>query len=247
MSVTEYFRQELDSHRELAAASCPPGVALEITRRLCGLYETSVPEVKFHDRSRGKARAWYQPPARGEAEALSFLSGGVSCLLVVHEVAHCIHFRSYLERKAASSGPFPRERWHGPEHRLVVETCCQAVLAGGWHRLEGTSEISLPAPKPRPAPGGQSPWVQDTLKEFLGGRGQDSLSEDEVEEARRFLRSKYLASMPAALACIRCRRELPREDFGVRMMPRGIPRRVARQAQCRRCRLPKRRRAAEVP
>jgi len=271
-TALKYYAHENKTHLDMQQKICTQDLILKIVKDLCAKADLPAPEVRFHLSRRGHHSSGYQPPAEGTEEFITFEEGGVSCLVVAHEVAHYLHFHNYMNRKAAFvsvHGPqerFVREKWHGPEHRHVTETCIEYIRAQGWHlpekapaereedtsaRAEGVGQV-YPSPVP-PEPevveevNDQPPtWVQGVVQELLAGRTPAALSQEEVQDIRAKVRDRFLLTLPERMHCPKCACDKDRSEFGVRIMNRAqkgarsthlMPTKLARQSQCRSCRL----------
>lgn len=219
-----YDAKERARHSGALQVKVTQELAVKTVDQLCKLKGLPPIKVVFHARrgQGGGATSWYTTGHHKNGEHISIEHGMLNYLVVVHEWAHYAHRRQYLGKKKIDAN-HRRERWHGVEHRVLVDEGIaflkkQGVLA-----------------KVKPLPDS----VADLVARALGELDPRTLDADARHIVVKTVSAAFLKTLPARAVCPRCSQELRREAFGTRVLrkdPNGLPQLMGRQSYCQPCR-----------
>jgi hypothetical protein len=230
MAAFVYYKNERLRHPVLSATKIERSVALDIVRAMCE--DAGVPTVKvefFKGRGTGGAWSWFRWRYlySGKYDTGVFLNTktGISALVVVHEVAHYLHFMGYvgaMSKARAENRMFKRPRSHGPEHEALVNAGAKLVVAKGLLPAEALAQLK-PAEVPPVAPVA----VVEAPKPVAAPVNGPSAAE------------VWWSALNPDQCCSRCGQTKHKDRFGMRVVAKdskGVGIKFARQGYCSDCR-----------
>ena len=235
MAYLKYYRMESLRHATANGMVTTFENVKEMSSRLFQFFDLMPISVTLMDKNSKrfsrvkKTKSWYS--SRGDREIV-FHPSMLSVLTVAHEVSHYAHdvdrrkrfFAARAEAdKAGRTFRWKKEKWHGPEHRKLVDLAVAELMKNpppAWNPPVASQEevfqalsASLVAQIPTGVTLGETTPI-DPVKAFF-------------------------ATLPDLLTCPCCSATLPKMNFGVRVMKRGTdgqPLVMRRQSYCRSCR-----------
>jgi hypothetical protein len=241
-----YYREENKRHALAKASKCSEADAKKAISDLCSEWGAKPIKVVFH-KKKGKrgTSSWYRmerltKTATGKVkhspEHIDLSLDMLNYLTIAHEFAHYVHHHEFQRRRdlaRAKKQNYRRERWHGPEHRVLVDKAVAYLQEQGAIRPP-VEDFAVRLKKDG------LPAVVKKLVEDLG-LDADKLGPDSVvlKGTINAIREKFIETLPVTAMCPKCSTVRHRTDFGVRIMKkdaRGLPLSLLRQSYCKTCR-----------